>query len=87
MALVRRVADGMRLALGAEGVNILNASGPGSEQSVLHLHFHVIPRWSDDDFTTWPAGRSRHQVGDDPVRLLAAALLAGQPVGGDSAQR
>jgi histidine triad (HIT) family protein len=46
MALVRRVADAMRSALGAEGVNILNASGPSSEQSVPHLHFHVIPRWA-----------------------------------------
>jgi histidine triad (HIT) family protein len=66
MALVRRVADAMRSALGAEGVNILNASGPSSEQSVPHLHFHVIPRWGGDNFSTWPTSRSEHHVEGDP---------------------
>ena len=74
MALVRRVADAMRSALGAEGVNILNASGPSSEQSVPHLHFHVIPRWGDDNFSTWPASRSQHHVEGDSSSRLAAAL-------------
>ena len=71
MALVRRVADAMRSALGAEGVNILNASGPSSEQSVPHLHFHVIPRWTGDNFSTWPTSRSEHPFGGpvQPPRL------------------
>jgi histidine triad (HIT) family protein len=74
MALVRRVADAMRSALGAEGVNILNASGPSSEQSVPHLHFHVIPRWGGDNFSTWPTSRSEHHVEGDPSSSLASAL-------------
>lgn len=77
MALVRRVAD-VRSALGAEGVNILNASGPSSEQSVPHLHFHVVPRWADDGFSTWPAGRSQHHVENDPIDQLASALAPGR---------
>ncbi|MFB0630575.1 HIT family protein [Streptomyces sp. AB3(2024)] len=36
-ALVQRVAGAMREGLGATGVNILSAGGPGSEQSVFHL--------------------------------------------------
>jgi len=78
MALVRRVADAMRSALGAEGVNILNASGPSSEQSVPHLHFHVIPRWGNDNFSTWPASRSQHHVEGDPSSRLAFALATGR---------
>lgn len=74
VVLVKRVAEAMRAALDADGVNVLHASGSGSEQSVLHLHFHVIPRWRDDDFSTWPPGRSRHEVSDDPVSLLADFL-------------
>ncbi|MFI8199617.1 HIT family protein [Streptomyces sp. NPDC085942] len=76
MALVQQVAAMMRTALQAGGVNVLNASGPGSEQSVPHLHFHVIPRWADDAFSTWPTQRSRHQIADDPVARLADALAA-----------
>ncbi|MDE7191468.1 MAG: HIT family protein [Clostridia bacterium] len=38
---------------GFEGVNILNASGESAQQSVFHLHFHVIPRKSDDGIDIW----------------------------------
>ncbi|MFE7618267.1 HIT family protein [Streptomyces sp. NPDC057496] len=78
-ALVQRVAAAMRTGLGASGVNVLSASGPGSEQSVPHLHFHVVPRWADDGISTWPAGRSRHRLPCDPVERLAGALDLGQP--------
>ncbi|CAM5487772.1 HIT family protein [Streptomyces aurantiogriseus] len=74
VALVQRVAGTMRTALGAGGVNILSASGPGSEQSVPHLHFHVVPRWPDDGFSTWPTDRSRHRTTGDAFTRLAEAL-------------
>ncbi|MFD5786383.1 HIT family protein [Streptomyces sp. NPDC127037] len=74
MALVQRLAGKMRSELKAGGVNILSASGPDSEQSVPHLHFHVVPRWSDDAFTTWPAQRSHHRIDGDPVPQLAKAM-------------
>ncbi len=38
---------------GFEGVNILNASGQSAQQSVFHLHFHIIPRKSDDGIDIW----------------------------------
>nr|BFD81782.1 hypothetical protein StreXyl84_11830 [Streptomyces sp. Xyl84] len=72
MALVQRVAAAMRSALDASGVNILSAGGPGSEQSVPHLHFHVVPRWVGDGISTWPAGRSEHHLTGDPNARLAA---------------
>jgi histidine triad (HIT) family protein len=49
MTLVREVAALLRRRLGTTGENLLVASGPGSEQSVFHLHVHVIPRQSYDD--------------------------------------
>ncbi len=38
---------------GFEGVNVLNASGEAAQQSVFHLHFHIIPRKRDDGLDTW----------------------------------
>lgn len=74
MAQVRRVAEAMRSVLGAGGVNILNASGPGSQQSVPHLHVHVVPRRPGDGISTWPSGRSVQRADGDPVSRLAEAL-------------
>ncbi len=39
---------------GFSGVNVLNASGKSAEQSVFHLHFHIIPRKENDGLHTWP---------------------------------
>ncbi|MCM1533698.1 MAG: HIT family protein [Corallococcus sp.] len=38
---------------GFSGVNILNASGASAQQSVFHLHFHIIPRKEGDGLNTW----------------------------------
>lgn len=40
--------------IGYDGVNILNASGKAADQSVPHLHFHLIPRRFGDNLNTWP---------------------------------
>lgn len=39
---------------GFDGVNIMNASGDGSEQSIFHLHFHILPRKKSDGMHTFP---------------------------------
>lgn len=74
MLLVQRVAQQMAMAIGAAGVNVLNASGPNSDQSVDHLHFHVVPRWADDGLDTWIHGTSRHEPGDSWLDDLRAQL-------------
>lgn len=40
--------------LGYTGINILNNNGSDAEQSVMHLHFHIIPRKTTDDFKIFP---------------------------------
>jgi histidine triad (HIT) family protein len=49
MDLVLEVARRLRKKLGSTGENLLVASGEGSEQSVYHVHVHVIPRMPYDD--------------------------------------
>ena len=40
--------------LGFDAVNIINASGKEAEQSVFHLHFHILPRKSKDGLKVFP---------------------------------
>lgn len=39
---------------GFKAVNILNASGEEAQQSVFHLHFHILPRMSKTEFNAFP---------------------------------
>ena len=39
--------------LGISGVNILNASGEDAQQSVFHIHYHIVPRFVDDKMDLW----------------------------------
>lgn len=46
-----RVAQGLRLSgLKCEGINLHLADGEAAGQEVLHVHLHVIPRFSGDGF-------------------------------------
>ena len=37
----------------AEGCNVLNNCGEVAGQTVHHLHFHIIPRYSTDDVNSY----------------------------------
>ncbi len=47
-ATAQRVANAERMALSPDGVNLIQANGPGAAQSVPHFHIHVLPRWTGD---------------------------------------
>ena len=59
--------------LGATGVNILNASGKDAQQSVFHLHFHVVPRFENDGLDLWFHGKPKSL---DKVREIQQKLLS-----------
>lgn len=54
MHTVRLVAPAVRDAVGAKGVHINSNHGVEAGQVVPHLHFHIIPRHSREDFGFWP---------------------------------
>lgn len=35
-------------------INLLHASGTAAQQSVLHMHVHLIPRFDGDGLNAWP---------------------------------
>ena len=51
---VKRVSSHYVGGCGYTGVNIINANGKSAQQSVFHLHFHIIPRKEDDKIDMWP---------------------------------
>jgi histidine triad (HIT) family protein len=55
MAAVIRVGRAIETALTPEGMNLITSAGETAEQTVFHLHLHVVPRWRRDGFgRIWP---------------------------------
>lgn len=52
---VHRICLAVREALHPEGLNIIQSNGDAATQSVLHLHIHIVPRWTGDAMgPIWP---------------------------------
>ena len=54
MNTVKKICNHYVDNCGYEGCNILNATGIAAQQSVMHLHFHIIPRKHNDGTDSWP---------------------------------
>ena len=48
LSVVQKIVRAQFDGLGADGVNVSQANGAAAGQVVPHIHFHVIPRFSDD---------------------------------------
>lgn len=48
LPVAKKIAFGLKKALGCDGVNILQNNGTSAGQSVFHLHIHIIPRYEKD---------------------------------------
>ena len=52
---VIRVGRAVQEAIAPEGMNLITSDGEAAEQTVFHLHLHVVPRWHRDGFgRIWP---------------------------------
>src|SRR3954453_6469098 len=52
----QQVAKVVMRELAPDGVNLVQANGPGAAQSVAHLHIHIVPRRTGDELVlNWDA--------------------------------
>jgi histidine triad (HIT) family protein len=51
---LQTIARSVKEGLGSEAFNIQQNNGEAAGQVVHHLHFHIVPRTSDDGLRHWP---------------------------------
>lgn len=64
--LSKRIMERMN----AKGVNILNNCNEVAGQSVMHMHFHIIPRYSENDAIEIKFNESEKQNLEEIANLL-----------------
>jgi histidine triad (HIT) family protein len=74
--LLPRLCRAVLRATGAEAYNVLQNNGPGAHQAVMHVHFHIIPKYSDGAGLGigWPARRLDASEGASLAEEIASAL-------------
>ncbi len=70
-----RLCRAVMQVTGAKAYNVLQNNGSAAHQAVLHVHFHIIPKYSDAGLRmTWEAG-TLDNVGAKPLADQMRASL------------
>jgi histidine triad (HIT) family protein len=79
MNAVIRVGRAIDTALQPEGMNLITSAGQIAEQTIFHLHLHIVPRSPRDGFgDIWPpaSGYEDTDLGDVAERIRGACADA-----------
>jgi histidine triad (HIT) family protein len=79
MEAVIEVGRAIQDSLQPDGLNLITSAGSAAEQTVPHLHLHLVPRWADDDFGhIWPPATDMPEdiKRDAATRIRAACRRA-----------
>ena len=69
VARVKKVAAHLKDALPCDGFNILQNNGAAAGQTVMHLHFHIVPRYGNEEIAF-----TSHKGDMDKLKSLAARI-------------
>ena len=71
-----RICRAVLKATGATAYNVLENNGSAAHQVVMHVHFHIIPKYPDGSGLGigWPAGQIDHQQAAELARVIAAQI-------------
>jgi histidine triad (HIT) family protein len=72
MRMTQRIAVAVRAALQPDGVFIGQFNGAAAGQTVPHVHFHVIPRWSGSELRM----HARERADMEKLNALAQRIRA-----------
>ena len=66
-----KTGKAIKKALGCDGINIVQNNGDAAGQTVVHLHFHVIPRYTGDNLgINWIPGTDTDENFKKTAELL-----------------
>ncbi|MEJ0020963.1 MAG: HIT family protein [Candidatus Doudnabacteria bacterium] len=68
--VTQKITRAVKDATGAIGMNVSTNNGAAAGQVIFHLHFHIIPRFGNDNLSPWP-----HQETEPKTRAELAEKI------------
>ena len=72
METVQKISNHYINNCGYEGVNILSNANEAGEQTIMHLHIHIIPRKHNDGYKVFPSlsgAKDTLEVNHDKLKI------------------
>ena len=77
-AAIPKVANAIKKAFQPDGLNIIQNNGEYADQSVFHIHFHLIPRYENDIDGFGYKWETHEDVIDDETKQKIATQIQAQ---------
>jgi len=77
---VKRVAKQVKAGVRAQGISIIQNNGQAAGQVVAHLHFHIIPRFSNEGPLALEAILQPKKLDEKSMQQIAETIRKGSPV-------
>jgi histidine triad (HIT) family protein len=68
------IANAIKKAFSAKGMNLLNNNGAFAGQEVFHYHLHLIPRYDEKDGFSKTFVSHQNEYSADDLQQIAAAV-------------
>jgi histidine triad (HIT) family protein len=72
MKVIKKLSLPVAKATGAHGINIGQNNEKAAGQAIMHLHFHIIPRYNNDGLKAWP---NRGKMTDAQLNQLQKKII------------
>ena len=70
--VLKKVSIAVKKGVDADGIVISQNNGKDAGQAVMHLHFHIMPRFKEDGLRHWPGEQDKYS--DEEMKELSEKI-------------